>query len=111
MRLYASRFLIFFIIKLIIFLKFLQIKCWYPRIIVYDVLKSGSIDGVTKEAHDKAVIRALNSKYYPNNKVKGIPENTIFITRLNKDTTEDELKDVGLHIWLLCIIYYLLKFC
>lgn len=69
-------------------------KLWYPRTIVYDPLKAGSIDGTDEEPHDKAVIRAINATYKPNHKVKGVPEHTIFVARLNRKTTKKTLRQV-----------------
>lgn len=60
----------------------------------YDALKAGSIDGTDVEPHDRAIVRALDARYKPNHKVKGIPENTIFISRLNRKTSERTLKHV-----------------
>ncbi|XP_065217153.1 U11/U12 small nuclear ribonucleoprotein 35 kDa protein-like [Planococcus citri] len=70
-----------------------KVKFWYPRAVIYDPLKAGSIDGTDTEPHDKAVVRALNAEYKPNYKVKGVPENTIFISRLNRKTSERTLKE------------------
>lgn len=60
----------------------------------YDPLMTGSIDGTDDRPHDRAVMRALQSKYRPNKQVKGDPKATIFVARLNPTTTEDSLKEV-----------------
>lgn len=57
----------------------------------YDPIRSGSIDGIDKGPHDRALIRAINSKYVPDKKLKGNPKNTLFIGRLNIKTTEEKL--------------------
>ncbi|CAM1309073.1 SNRNP35 (predicted) [Pycnogonum litorale] len=58
----------------------------------YDPLKAGSIDGTDEDPHDKAVVRAMNVKYKPNKSVTGNPDSTLFIGRLNPQTTEDTVK-------------------
>ncbi|XP_047536150.1 U11/U12 small nuclear ribonucleoprotein 35 kDa protein-like [Vanessa atalanta] len=55
----------------------------------YDPIKIGSIDGTDTEPHDRAILRALQSEYVPNKQVKGDPDHTIFIARLNPRTTQD----------------------
>lgn len=60
----------------------------------YDPIKNGSIDGTDTEPHDKAIIRAINSTYRPNKHVKGRPECTIFVSRLNYSTTKDTIQEV-----------------
>ncbi|XP_060856567.1 U11/U12 small nuclear ribonucleoprotein 35 kDa protein-like [Metopolophium dirhodum] len=70
-----------------------EIKCWYPKSIVYDVIKAGSIDGTDNEPHDAGIIRALNSNYKTSYKAKGNPLNTIFVGRLSLDTTEKDLEN------------------
>ncbi|KAJ8932183.1 hypothetical protein NQ318_007468 [Aromia moschata] len=67
---------------------------WSRYAKVYDPIKVGSIDGTDVEPHDKAIERAINSKYVPNRHVKGNPECTIFVSRLNYKTTKDTIKDV-----------------
>lgn len=61
---------------------------------VYDPIKVGSIDGTDTEPHDRAIVRALNSKYRPNRHVKGRPECTIFVSRLNLNTTKETIQEV-----------------
>jgi U11/U12 small nuclear ribonucleoprotein SNRNP35 len=71
-----------------------EVKCWYPKTIVYDPIKAGSIDGTDIEPHDAGIVRAVNSKYKPSYKAKGNPLNTIFVGRLSLDTTEKDLEKV-----------------
>ncbi|XP_038209028.1 U11/U12 small nuclear ribonucleoprotein 35 kDa protein-like [Zerene cesonia] len=59
---------------------------------VYDPIKVGSIDKTDTEPHDRAIVRAICSKYVPNKLVQGNPEYTIFITRLNPRTTQDTIE-------------------
>lgn len=68
------------------------LKNWSPYAKVYDPLKIGSIDGTDTEPHDRAIVRAIHSEYYPNRHVKGRPENTIFVARLSPKTTKDTIK-------------------
>lgn len=56
-------------------------------------MKVGSIDGTDIEPHDKGIIRAISSNYYPNKHVKGKPECTIFVSRLNLKTTKDTIRE------------------
>ncbi|XKL59511.1 hypothetical protein PGB90_000527 [Kerria lacca] len=69
-----------------------SIECHWLLLIIDNCLVIGSIDGTDTEPHDKGIIRALNANYKSNYKVKGIPENTIFIARLSRRTTERSLK-------------------
>lgn len=48
--------------------------------------------GTDTEPHDRAIVRAISSKYFPNKKVKGDAYHTLFIGRLNPRTTQ-----VGIH--------------
>lgn len=57
----------------------------------YDPIKIGSIDGTDMEPHDRAILRALRSEFIPNKSIKGNPNNTLFIGRLNPRTTEDTI--------------------
>lgn len=57
-------------------------------------MKIGSIDGTDTEPHDRGIIRAMDSDYYPNRHVKGKPECTIFVSHLNPKTTKDTIKEV-----------------
>ncbi|XP_001951817.1 U11/U12 small nuclear ribonucleoprotein 35 kDa protein [Acyrthosiphon pisum] len=70
-----------------------EVKCWYPKAIVYDAIKAGSIDGTDIEPHDAGITRALNSNYKISYKAKGNPLNTIFVGRLSLDTTEKDLEN------------------
>lgn len=82
-------------------------ETWSKYATVYDPTKVGSIDGKTNnrinclsvfhltlcigkgtEAHDKGIIRAINSKYKPNERVLGEARHTIFIGRLHIKTDE-----------------------
>ncbi|XP_030036158.1 U11/U12 small nuclear ribonucleoprotein 35 kDa protein [Manduca sexta] len=64
----------------------------------YDPIKIASIDGTDTEPHDRAVVRAINSKYTPNKSLRGDPRNTLFVGRLNPRTTEDTLlAEFGVH--------------
>ncbi|KAK7115766.1 U11/U12 small nuclear ribonucleoprotein 35 kDa protein-like [Littorina saxatilis] len=58
---------------------------------VYDPLKAGSIDGTDEDPHDRAITRALATKYKPNKRVKGDPQLTLFVTRLSPNTDEETL--------------------
>ncbi|XP_067114582.1 U11/U12 small nuclear ribonucleoprotein 35 kDa protein [Osmerus mordax] len=67
---------------------------WSPIAKVYDPLKAGSIDGTDLEPHDRAVWRAMFSRYKPNKGVVGDPLLTLFVSRLNPQTTEEKLREV-----------------
>ncbi|KAM6423475.1 U11/U12 small nuclear ribonucleoprotein 35 kDa protein isoform 1-T3 [Liasis olivaceus] len=67
---------------------------WVPIAKEYDPLKAGSIDGTDEEPHDRAVWRAMSARYVPNKGVSGDPHLTLFVARLNLQTTEDKLKEV-----------------
>lgn len=71
-----------------------EVKYWYPKAVVYDPIKAGSIDGIDIEPHDAGILRAIRSTYKPNDKAKGNPLNTIFIGRLSLKTTEKDLERV-----------------
>lgn len=66
---------------------------WSKYAKLYDPIKIGSIDGTDTEPHDKAIERALYSKYVPNRHVKGKPECTIFVARLSYKTTKDTIQE------------------
>jgi len=70
---------------------------WTPYAQVYDPLKAGSIDGTDPDPHDRAIIRALNSEYEPDKRVKGKSERTIFVARLYRQTKEDTIMQVNIH--------------
>ncbi|XP_047526238.1 U11/U12 small nuclear ribonucleoprotein 35 kDa protein-like [Pieris napi] len=59
---------------------------------IYNPIEVGSIDRTDTEPHDRAIIRAILSEYIPNKMVKGDPEYTIFIARLNPRTTQDTIE-------------------
>nr|XP_037871742.1 U11/U12 small nuclear ribonucleoprotein 35 kDa protein isoform X2 [Bombyx mori] len=58
----------------------------------YDPIKIGSIDGTDVEPHDRAILRAIYSEYIPNKRVKGNPNHTIFIGRLNPRTPQETIE-------------------
>lgn len=64
---------------------------WSPIAKAYEPLKAGSIDGTDLEPHDRAVWRAMGARYKPNKGVVGDPLLTLFVSRLNPQTTEDKL--------------------
>lgn len=64
---------------------------WTPVARVYDPLKAGSIDGTDIYPHDRAVARAMVARYKPNKDVVGVPEHTVFASRLSPHTDEDTL--------------------
>ncbi|KAI9018035.1 hypothetical protein CLU79DRAFT_761367 [Phycomyces nitens] len=61
---------------------------WYAK--EYHPIQVGSIDGTDKIPHDAAVERAQHAKYHPP-KLPTDPTKTIFVGRLNFDTTENTL--------------------
>lgn len=61
---------------------------------MYDPLKAGTIDGTGDRCHDNGINRALNANYKPNINVKGNPECTLFIGRLDYSTSEEKLKEI-----------------
>ncbi|CAL8268029.1 unnamed protein product [Merluccius merluccius] len=67
---------------------------WSPIASVYNPLKAGSIDGTDLEPHDRAVWRAMCARYRPNKGVTGDPLLTLYVARLNPQTTEDRLREV-----------------
>ncbi|XP_041050594.1 U11/U12 small nuclear ribonucleoprotein 35 kDa protein isoform X1 [Carcharodon carcharias] len=68
-------------------------ELWTPIAKHYNPLKAGSIDGTDEEPHDRAVSRAIAAKYRPNKGVLGDPHLTLFVARLNPQTSEEKLKD------------------
>ncbi|XP_018575967.1 U11/U12 small nuclear ribonucleoprotein 35 kDa protein-like [Anoplophora glabripennis] len=69
-------------------------ETWSKFAKVYDPIKIGSIDGTDTDPHDKAIERAIHSKYVPNRHVKGKPECTLFVSRLSYKTTKDTIKEI-----------------
>ncbi|XP_070619174.1 U11/U12 small nuclear ribonucleoprotein 35 kDa protein [Erythrolamprus reginae] len=67
---------------------------WVPIAKEYNPLKAGSIDGTDEEPHDRAVWRAMSARYVPNKEVSGDSHLTLFVARLNLQTTEEKLKEV-----------------
>ncbi|KAG2200154.1 hypothetical protein INT47_012435 [Mucor saturninus] len=63
---------------------------WYSK--EYDPIQVGSIDGTDIHPHDAAIARATRSTYRPPKHLKTDPKCTLFISRLNFDTTELTLK-------------------
>lgn len=70
---------------------------WTPYAQVYDPLKAGSIDGTDPDPHDRAIIRAQDSEYEPDKRVKGKSDRTIFVARLYRQTKEDTIMQVNIH--------------
>ncbi|XP_054268979.1 U11/U12 small nuclear ribonucleoprotein 35 kDa protein-like [Macrosteles quadrilineatus] len=68
-------------------------KFFSSQALIYDPLKAGSIDGTDVVAHDRAVSRALASNYHPPPTTNN-PQNTVFVARLNRKTTEQKLLKV-----------------
>ena len=66
---------------------------WSSFAFVYDPLKCGSIDGTDTIPHDHGVVRAMAAKYKPNKNVRGDPKCTVFVGRLNHETTQDTLHE------------------
>lgn len=59
----------------------------------YDPIKAGCSDGSGDYVHDKACLRAVQSRYRVDKKVVGDPERTIFVGRLNPLTSEATVRD------------------
>eukprot|EP01122_Echinamoeba_exundans_P002671 TRINITY_DN1262_c0_g1_i3.p1 TRINITY_DN1262_c0_g1~~TRINITY_DN1262_c0_g1_i3.p1 ORF type:complete len:240 (-),score=29.15 TRINITY_DN1262_c0_g1_i3:34-753(-) len=61
---------------------------------LYDALKAGSIDGTDTLPHDRAVARALHSPYdaTKDGKIRGDKYKSLFVARLNLDTTEIQIR-------------------
>lgn len=70
-------------------------ELWSPRLIeYYDPLMAGSIDGTDSVPHDHGIVRAMECNYKPNKSVTGEADKTIFVSRLDWDTTESTLRSV-----------------
>ncbi|XP_076806309.1 U11/U12 small nuclear ribonucleoprotein 35 kDa protein-like [Clavelina lepadiformis] len=67
---------------------------WRPLADEYDPLKCGSIDGTDTLEHDRGIRRAMCAKYKPNKGVKGTPHKTLFVGRLNHQTSESTLQQI-----------------
>ncbi|CAB0003229.1 unnamed protein product [Nesidiocoris tenuis] len=67
-------------------------RCWAPLAIVYDPLRAGSIDSTDTIPHDRAIIRAQNADFRPNQRIAGRPECTIFVGRLAQTTSAETLR-------------------
>ena len=57
----------------------------------YDPIMCGSIDATDEKAHDKGLLRAESAPYEPNKSVKGDPDYTLFVARLDYATSEETL--------------------
>eukprot|EP00455_Lapot_gusevi_P007613 TRINITY_DN13246_c0_g1_i1.p1 TRINITY_DN13246_c0_g1~~TRINITY_DN13246_c0_g1_i1.p1 ORF type:complete len:274 (-),score=8.01 TRINITY_DN13246_c0_g1_i1:337-1110(-) len=66
---------------------------WYA--VRYNPLEAGSIDGTDSRPHDHGIVRALNAKYDASRdpSIKGNPTRTIFVGRLNFQTSEETLQE------------------
>ncbi|XP_058466038.1 U11/U12 small nuclear ribonucleoprotein 35 kDa protein-like [Malaya genurostris] len=60
----------------------------------YDPIRVGSIDGTDEFPHDRALIRAMESNYKPNEKVVGDPYHTIFVGRLDYAVSEEKIREL-----------------
>jgi len=67
-------------------------KPWQPYCKIYNPLEAGSIDGTDAEPHDRAVARAMHATYTPNPSLKSKADCTIFVARLNFNTSESTLR-------------------
>ncbi|KAI9496639.1 hypothetical protein BDB00DRAFT_101214 [Zychaea mexicana] len=63
---------------------------WFSK--VYDPLQAGSIDGTDALPHDNAIKRAQQSHYHPPKELSSDPAKTIYVGRLNFNTTEESLR-------------------
>ncbi|XP_030849615.1 U11/U12 small nuclear ribonucleoprotein 35 kDa protein [Strongylocentrotus purpuratus] len=66
-------------------------ESWHPIARVYHPLTAGSIDGTDTRPHDRAVERAIKASYVPPS-VDNDPHLTLFVARLNPETTEKTLR-------------------
>ncbi|XP_058831462.1 U11/U12 small nuclear ribonucleoprotein 35 kDa protein-like [Topomyia yanbarensis] len=60
----------------------------------YDPIRVGSIDGTDEFPHDRALIRAMESRYKPNDKVVGDSYHTVFVGRLNYSVSEERIREL-----------------
>ncbi|XP_071853458.1 uncharacterized protein [Apostichopus japonicus] len=65
---------------------------WSRYLKVYDPLKAGSIDGTDTRPHDRGIERAIESVYVPDKNLQSDPMKTLFVGRLNPETTEETLR-------------------
>jgi len=65
---------------------------WSPYALEYDPVRCGSIDGTDVVPHDRAIVRAISANYRPNKGIIGDPECTLFVGRLNKNTSENAIE-------------------
>ncbi|XP_071455843.1 U11/U12 small nuclear ribonucleoprotein 35 kDa protein-like [Hetaerina americana] len=75
----------------------LDYKTWSRFTTEYNPLEAGSIDRTDLKPHDNAIIRALSAEFVPPKHISGIPGNTIFVARLNRQTTEETVSKVFSH--------------
>lgn len=80
---------------------------WSPYFKIYDPLKAGSIDGTDLIPHDNAVISAMCAEYVPPDEqtTTSNPKLTLFVGRLNVQTSERQLDEVNLQLSFKNIIY------
>ena len=71
-----------------------QRQIWFAE--DYHPIRNGSIDGTDVIPHDKGLIRAMRTKFDPSQdpKIQGNPYCTLFVGRLNYETTESTLRDM-----------------
>ena len=67
----------------------------FNDIIESNILEIGSKDANSTVPHDNAIVRACNANYRPNHRFTNNPQTTLFIGRLDKNVTENDLKDVS----------------
>lgn len=72
------------------FLNHIMMDTWHPRARVYHPLTAGSIDGTDTRPHDKAIERAMKASYVPPSPASDA-RRTLFVARLNPETTEKTL--------------------
>jgi len=65
---------------------------WSPFALEYDPVRCGSIDGTDVVPHDRAIVRAASANYRPNKGVIGDPKCTLFVGRLNRNTSESAVE-------------------
>ncbi|VDP07664.1 unnamed protein product [Soboliphyme baturini] len=59
----------------------------------YDPVRAANITGIDDVIHDRAVLRALTSRYKLKGEVSRHSRKTLFVGRLNPETTESELRE------------------